>query len=297
MSQRSRQATANNEHAVKLRLEKPLAVQMRQILRQMARDLGAVYAATGRVIDARQYRDEIIGILQVHYRKTMRIFGGTLTAQIRSEVKEIETPSIILDIFDLAGERNGTSAKNEVAKYEAQKDAAIQEYTSATVPQRADLITETNQKELNRAVAAAAASVEDADPVAIGNAARRNFEDSALYRGALIATTEIQTAAEAAKLIENVTFQNTTRPLIEAGWLVMESLKEWHTMGDEKVRPAHRAADLQDQPFESPFNVGGELMMYPADTSLGATAGNTINCRCTAVYWHQGEIIRVRSAA
>ena len=56
--------------------------------------------------------------------------------------------------------------------------------------------------------------------------------------------------------------------------------KVWRAVGDNRTRPAHRMASGQVQDFDKPFIVGGEKMMYPADISLGASAKNTINCRC-----------------
>lgn len=56
--------------------------------------------------------------------------------------------------------------------------------------------------------------------------------------------------------------------------------KRWVTQGDDRVRDKHASADGQEVPIDEPFEVGGELLMYPADTSLGASADNVINCRC-----------------
>jgi hypothetical protein len=51
------------------------------------------------------------------------------------------------------------------------------------------------------------------------------------------------------------------------------------------VRPEHAAADGQEQLAINPFLVGGEQLNRPGDTSLGASAGNVINCRCSADYF------------
>ncbi len=57
--------------------------------------------------------------------------------------------------------------------------------------------------------------------------------------------------------------------------------KKWSATGDERTREAHSIADGQIVLKDKPFIVGGEKMMYPLDGSLGASAGNIINCRCT----------------
>jgi len=57
--------------------------------------------------------------------------------------------------------------------------------------------------------------------------------------------------------------------------------KEWVSTTDERTRDEHSNADGQQVDMDEPFTVGGEQLMYPGDTSLGASAWNTINCRCT----------------
>ena len=57
--------------------------------------------------------------------------------------------------------------------------------------------------------------------------------------------------------------------------------REWVATTDERTREEHADADGQQVDMDEPFTVGGEQLMYPGDTSLGASAKNTINCRCT----------------
>ncbi len=57
--------------------------------------------------------------------------------------------------------------------------------------------------------------------------------------------------------------------------------KGWRTANDEKVRAAHRQAQVdyaEGIPLEEPFIVGGEALMYPGDPN--GSIGNVINCRC-----------------
>lgn len=55
--------------------------------------------------------------------------------------------------------------------------------------------------------------------------------------------------------------------------------KTWVISGNN-TRPAHAEADGQTVDSDEPFVVDGEEMMYPRDDSLGASAGNIINCAC-----------------
>jgi len=73
----------------------------------------------------------------------------------------------------------------------------------------------------------------------------------------------------------------------------VEFEREWSTAGDQRVRPwpgsknrrfNHREADRQKRKQREPFVVSGEKLMTPGDTSLGASAGNVVRCRCIVLY-------------
>lgn len=64
-----------------------------------------------------------------------------------------------------------------------------------------------------------------------------------------------------------------------------KTMKRWKTMRDERVRMTHREVDFEEIPIDEPFVVGDSLMMYPKDTSLGASADEIANCRCTVEYF------------
>ena len=61
--------------------------------------------------------------------------------------------------------------------------------------------------------------------------------------------------------------------------------KKWMAANQERTRDGHRGASGQVVAFDEPFlvaNANGQLepLMFPGDTSLGASASNVINCRC-----------------
>lgn len=58
--------------------------------------------------------------------------------------------------------------------------------------------------------------------------------------------------------------------------------KTWKTMGDSRVRPAHKKADGQTVGINEYFLVDGEKLRYPQDP-LGSV-GNTVRCRCWIQY-------------
>lgn len=67
---------------------------------------------------------------------------------------------------------------------------------------------------------------------------------------------------------------------MDAAYRQGKRFKTWKTFGDAKVRPSHKAANGQRVPIDMPFTVGGYEMMFPNDSSLGAPAGEVVNCRC-----------------
>ena len=58
--------------------------------------------------------------------------------------------------------------------------------------------------------------------------------------------------------------------------------KTWVISGNN-TRPAHAEMDGMTVDEDEPFIVDGEEMMFPRDDSMGASAGNIINCACTCI--------------
>jgi len=111
---------------------------------------------------------------------------------------------------------------------------------------------------------------------AIDRAARGYSNNLLRQRGETIARTETLKALNAGRqealdqLIENPNNDVRAEDVVRA----------WDSTGDARTRETHAAADGQVAAQGVPFTVGGYSMMYPGDTSLGAPAGETVNCRC-----------------
>lgn len=58
----------------------------------------------------------------------------------------------------------------------------------------------------------------------------------------------------------------------------------WLATRGPRTRDTHADADGQTVALDEPFAVGDSQMMFPGDASLGASAGETINCRCTQTF-------------
>ncbi len=245
------------ELALKLKAERALGFSMRRIIRDIANDARTLYAATGRILDTSKFTDEITTTLKQHYRKV-------------SKSVEAQTTSQIIDPEDR--ETAETASKESVRQF------------IDTEPQkRANLISDTNQKQLDASfeksliTAALAGTVLSSKELnkQVSKEASNDFKDKGLNRATnTIAPTETQNAAEGTKHTEQVAVAAAISIILK---------KEWRTILDGKERDSHHEADGQTVSIIMPFNVGGELLMFPGDTSLGASPGNIINCRCSLV--------------
>lgn len=104
----------------------------------------------------------------------------------------------------------------------------------------------------------------------IANRIRAEFDDFTPYRSKLIAQTSGTPAFE----------QGQTISWAEAGLNKRRGLSQ----RDGRVRRGrfdHTEYDLQEVGMTEPFEISGEQLMFPGDTSLGASPGNTISCRCS----------------
>lgn len=108
----------------------------------------------------------------------------------------------------------------------------------------------------------------------------------------------LQTRAENVARTEALTAMNeasdeSLRQVVDEGLVDRSGIKKvWQTAGDERTRPDHVAANGQEVDFEQPFIVGGYAMMHPGDSSLGAPAGQIINCRCISSHKIDFSMVR-----
>lgn len=126
------------------------------------------------------------------------------------------------------------------------------------------------------------------------------FINRQLVHAAAAAQTETQMASESAKGIEAMRLAGVGTAAIKRLGVSLDVLafKVWRSQGDSRVRPAdgtgpfdHLEADGQRIRFDEPFEVSGELLMWPGDISLGASIGNIIRCRCSAIYDEETFIV------
>lgn len=109
----------------------------------------------------------------------------------------------------------------------------------------------------------------------------RRYEARLLQtRGETVGRTEAMEAVNAGK-------QQSIQQQIESGALGegKTAVKKWLTNVDGDTRQDHIDMNGETVPVDEPFVLpDGSRMMHPGDSSLGAAAGEIINCRCSVSY-------------
>ncbi|MCK5642773.1 MAG: hypothetical protein KAJ19_18335 [Gammaproteobacteria bacterium] len=238
----------------KLRLERQLSNRMRRLLKRQASAFGKHWNDSGQILNAAIFQEDLENILLNHYAKTASKFSPFVVDQINLALRD-------------AGEE-------PIGKGDPSLLAALLFFMRQNVALSADRITETSNKEMFQAMDATENDAKEAT---------KKLRARALPRSETIGTTETQKASEGAKLVTLEAGEDIARAGAIA-LIVFVNIKTWITRGDGLVREAHDPAMFQEVPANEPFFVGGQDLMYPGDTSLGASLWNIINCRCTALY-------------
>lgn len=109
---------------------------------------------------------------------------------------------------------------------------------------------------------------------------------SRAYSSRLLQSYAKKLAQTYAQQAYNAGRNHAIQQLLDNGTITQDQVqKKWRTMRDERVRHSHATMNNQRVGFMDPFISGlGGLLMYPGDTSLGASDTDIYNCRCSLEY-------------
>lgn len=254
-----KQAQAATEETRKMALERRVLPEIRSVFSQMVTEYVAEVTDTGSVPNAAEFQGEWEATFLRHYRRVGRSF---LTNQRRSKFYEAMT-----------------CCKAKLSPEQNQSLVSVfSRWSRGFGKQQAELVTETNQKDYVTALQRANEDLPGASPAVVAARAGVLLRQLFRARDTSIANVQTQAPAEEAKKDEAVALNAAD------GKQEDELEKTWQTVGDADVRIAHVAANGQVQTGNTAFAVGGESLRYPGDSTLGASAGNVINCRCAAIW-------------
>lgn len=283
----------------KIKLEKDFIRKLTRLNNQIIKKAVLDFSRDGVVLNAREFESQLSDLLTNQNNRASKMFDS----QIREFLpKDVES----------------TEEENDLIK------AALIVFFAARVIDQSQIITLTNQRDISRSIVSADRQLQElAEPGEIpsnrevartaGTLLRRKLKG----RTRTIAVTEVQVAAETSKATELAILTRKPkalprpslaipRPQVQVpqqplGLPPPKIRKEWVTAGDEIVRRPpeskfnHVRADGQKVDIDEPFNVSGEQLKIPGDTSLGASLGNVINCRCNSVR-NKKDVLNARKA-
>lgn len=283
-----RTAAAIKDLAAKMKLEIPISRDLKKLFSVIISDMQNAIAQTGQPQNADLYFNDFTSILAKSYRATNSEFSGRILDFIEEE-KDNTEEAIIAALLLLAGARNIT-IDILIEEMTIEIEVLSQTFIQINTTESSRLITNTNKKQMNEAVNEATRELAEKlgrQPTKkeVSAAASRKLKSKFASRIATIATTEVQKAAEGTKEIERTVFKNTRSSLTSLiiGLKPLTSKEFWVTMGDNRVRFSHVQANGSTKNENGVFVVQGQFLLHPGDTSLGATADNVQNCRCSAV--------------
>jgi len=258
----------------KLKLEAKLRPKIKAYNEKILLEFKRQYKFDGNILNVSRFNDDLNAILADHYKETSEIFDDNIGPGLPADVKPTEE-----DRRDI--------------------EAALAAYFLLQSKERSSGINNTTQGDLDRSIVEASQ-----DELAQGLIGREFVivvaTLAAVFAGRKIngrtesiIQTETQFAAETAKGTEAEILSGREPSIVAPSRAKKAIKKTWDTVGDSKVREAHLVADGQEQLISDPFIVGGEKLRWPGDTSLGASLGNIINCRCGASY-NKSDIIESR---
>ncbi len=243
--------------AKKIKLEVPFARDVNTFLRRINTEFAQQYIADGTVIDASDFKPELISLLTINYNRISKAFK-----------------------FNIRESFDDTTSK----EINALINTRINRFTRNISNFKSDIILDTTNREIAKELSVSIEDlIEDEKPVSnltIATTTRRSLNDKATGRATIISMAETQNMAESAKDIEEKTLVDGQ--VILGGIALARVLKDiWVTTLDERTRVSHVAANRQEKSSFESFLVGGEALSYPGDPN--GSPGNIIGCRCSKV--------------
>lgn len=259
----------------KAALEIPLQRTIRRRYAQILDLFDFSYPATGDAPNIIEVRDEVVTDLTEHYATVRVAFEQEVPQALGVELPPAHQTLALLAFTTWVAARAPFNAARIVATARNRITGQIRAATR-------EIETQNNGQPANRTEAL--------------SQAKRSAAPMLRRHAKVAATLETQASAEATKshvaeaLAGRVPRFVSDTPGFSAAALptVAVATKTWFTELDSRVRDRHAATEGQTREVSELFNVGGQAMLFPADTSHGADLANVINCRCSALYDRDG---------
>ena len=257
---------AQKDEQKKIRLENISAKEINALFVQMNKANAQSIAATGNPIAAEDFQSDWENLIKRLDVRVQEAFQGDVADTLPEDEQGLSDVEFALLLAAFIAWRNKKSKASAQFITNTNK-----RQLGESINQGRELFAEQNDRmPSNRELAATTAAV-----------FRRKYKPRVMG----ISATETQAAAEGTKIIEASVLSGADpstimNPLIP---VTVKSTKTWRNTGTN-IRPLHKRLAGVTKTIDRAFETGGEQMMHPGDTSLGATMKNIANCKCALTF-------------
>lgn len=288
LSLEEKQAISDSYDDEKLKYEKRLEKALRSLFKKIADDLVVFYSANGQIQIIQEYEQELTVILKKSYREVSKFFSEHYDREMQNQKDDGDNSELLIFLILLR--------KRATSDIFIQIDKEIKRIA----PLHSAQILKTTQNiivsELEKADAALSGSGEFPTNKEVVDEAAPVIRERNRTRAGNIPETEVGTAAGIGSGAEDDVFETAIdnqkknpnidevlKPEVLEDFIALELIKTWMSILDKVTREAHLDAHGQEVDVHEPYTVGGEKLMQPLDSSLGASIGNIVNCRCNSI--------------
>lgn len=257
---------AQKDEQKKLKLENSVQREINALFVQMNKANAESIATTGNVVQSEKFLNNWENLIERHDIRVQDAFRGDVEKLLPEDDQGLSEAEALLLLMALKAWRDKKSKES------------------------ARIITDTNARQLNESIRSGRelfTEQNDRPPSnrELGLSAAAVFRRKYKPRVGSIAESETQSAAEGAKIIEAsvLSGEEPSRVLNPILPSAIQSTKTWRNTGTN-IRPLHKRLAGVTKTLDKAFETGGERLMHPGDTSLGATAKNIMNCKCALTF-------------
>jgi hypothetical protein len=254
------------EVALKLKLEAEFQRSLINVYGQIVQESTEHYANTQQAKDLSVFFNSLSAVTFLAWLNSRSAFD-TLTFKMLQQSKSFMRLMNKIAKIDTTGRTTSEHVLNGIKQNANNQNTA---HMNNWIQQAAQSVSDTNQKQLASIVALGLPVFEF----------REKLKDTFSKRIDTISATTVQEASESTKASIFTESNNVIKTHLPNAKPLK---KQWIAVLDDRTRPDHAAADMQIKEMHEPFEVGESLLMYPADSSLGAPLSQTINCRCISI--------------
>lgn len=273
----------------KLILERSLRIRMDRYNEKIIIAVTKSVARTGALPEMEAFQSELEQILLSHYRIVGDVFIDGINQMVQDEEEHavISTKSYHPGIETLGRRKQFVV----VDKYFRTQASSVSGKITAVTKKEAIGALEIAKSAAFKPGAVSLDMVDIAGDTGATFRRRMNGRSTGLVR------INTNNPAEAAKMTQ-ISILRGEEPQISGGG-PSDGTKTWNNMGDSRVRFPGKDSKFNHQnasqtvKMGEPFTVSGEKLRFPGDTSMGASLGNVVNCRCSATYDIK-DVVKIR---